>query len=256
MTQSIDDVREGPVVQEIISYLGNLMRAQPSMFDGILRLRTHYIIIALREEISRVNHFDEEEAVEHLMQLSPFELKSLLFTILSGPNLCTSTNNIVVRDQPGGILMLPTDVQKEDQQSYIPIHTESKSITIRAQSGGYFAGNFARVEINNTVMEAGSRGIHIWAIDRKESIILERASFDTHISKEESSDFARFVDWIQPGMMVVIASKDDFIEHLTENAIEALERLGSKKIRDVQYRDSYVFIGEKGNVYIMTLDLE
>ncbi|RCI05496.1 hypothetical protein CU098_010917 [Rhizopus stolonifer] len=250
----IDDVREGPVVQEIIIYLGHFIRTRPEMFEGILRLRTHYIIIALREEISRVNNSDEEESVEYLLQLSPYELKSLLFTVLSGPRLCHA-NDLVVRDRPGGFLMVPNTQQQQqndgdDDNSYIPLvsDTNNRSITIKAQSGGYFSGNFAKVEINGSVMEANSRGIHVWAIDRNENIILERASFDTHISKEESKEFAKFLDWLAEGMIVVIASKDEFVENLTEEAIFALESLGSTKIRDIQYRDSYVFIGEKGDV--------
>lgn len=235
------------MVQEIIIYLGNLIRTQPEMFEGILRLRTHYIIIALREEISRINNSDEEESVEHLMQLSPYELKSLLFTVLSGPHLSHS-NNMVIRDRPGGLLMLSTtnnDVLPEKENSYIPLL--SNTLSIKAQSAGYFAGNFAKVEINGAVMQASSRGIHVWVIDRNENIILERASFDTHISKEESQEFAKFLKWIASGMVIIIASKDEFIENLTKDAITALEQLGSSKINDVEYRDSYVFIGEKGD---------
>lgn len=248
-------MREGPVVQEIIIYLGNLIRTQPDMFEGILRLRTHYIIIALREEISRINHSDEEESVEHLMQLSPFELESLLFTVLSGPHLCRM-NNLVVRDRPGGFLMLSTnnsvyksDKKTTDDNAYIPLisDTQNNSLSIKAQSGGYFSGNFAKVEINGTVMEANSRGIHVWAIDRSQNSILERASFDTHISVEESRAFVQFIHSIANGIVIVIASKDEFIENLTHEAIATLQQLGSTKITDVQYRDSYVFIGEKGN---------
>jgi phosphorylase kinase alpha/beta subunit len=133
----------------------------------------------------------------------------------------------------------------EKENSYIPLL--SNILSIKAQSAGYFAGNFAKVEINGTVMQANSRGIHVWVIDRNENIILERASFDTHISKDESQEFSKFLKWIATGMVIIIASKDEFIENLTEDAIAALEQLGSAKIRDVEYRDSYVFIGEKGN---------
>lgn len=252
LVSSTDDVREGPVVQEIIIYLGNLIRTQPDMFEGILRLRTHYIIIALREEISRINNSDEEESVEHLMQLSPFELESLLFTVLSGPHLCRM-NNLVVRDRPGGFLILSTSnsVYKNDKatddNAYIPLISDvQNSLSIKAQSGGYFSGNFAKVEINGTVMEANSRGIHVWAIDRSQNSILERASFDTHISAEESSAFIQFIRSIANGIVIVIASKDECIENLTSEAIGTLQQLGSTKINDVQYRDSFVFIGEKG----------
>ncbi|KAI9492467.1 glycosyl hydrolases family 15-domain-containing protein [Zychaea mexicana] len=229
-----DDVREGPVVQEIIIYLGSLIRTVPHIFDGILRLRTHYIIIALREEISRTNGCDEEEAVEHLMQLSPFELKTLLGTILSGPGLCDS--DIVVRDKPG---------EQVVTKSTPPTTADTNKLVIRVQSAGYTWGNFARVDINGNTLHGNSRGIHVWAIDRSTQLLLERGSFDTHISTDESLEFKRFIDWLSPGTVVVIAVKDDCTEHLGKEGIEALESLGSTKIRQVQYRDSYVFIGEK-----------
>ncbi|KAI8997616.1 glycosyl hydrolases family 15-domain-containing protein [Pilobolus umbonatus] len=251
-----DDVREGPVVQEIIIYLGKLIRTQPNLFEGILRLRTHYIIIALREEISRINHTNEEEAVEHLMQLSPFELQSLLNTILSGPTMSNTNNQIFIRDGPGGLLMLPTQPSEDfvptdnNQHRCIPLLTDQQAqenIVIRVQSAGYHSGNLAKVNINGTVLEADSRGIHVWALDRKENIIMERASFDTHISSEESIEFAKFIHTLSPGMIIVIACKDEFTEHLGEEAKRVIEDMGSQKIRHVRYRDSYVFIGEKGN---------
>lgn len=39
------------------------------MFTGIIRIRIHFFIIAMREEISRMRACDEEEAVEFLMQV-------------------------------------------------------------------------------------------------------------------------------------------------------------------------------------------
>lgn len=63
------DVREAPLIQEILIYLGSFVRSEPKLLDGILRLRTHYIILAMREEISRMRGCDEETAVEFLMQV-------------------------------------------------------------------------------------------------------------------------------------------------------------------------------------------
>ncbi|CAO3648284.1 unnamed protein product [Mucor fragilis] len=262
--QCADDVREGPVVQEIIISLGNFIRSNPRMFDGILRLRTHFIIIALREEISRLNDFNEEEAIEHLMQLSPFELQSLLGTVMSGPGMCEETT-IIVRDKPGGFLVLSQDfdpnrqlstevpsltlppAKKKNNAESKEIETTDKkdTIVIRAQSGGYNAGNFARAEINGNVLAANTRGLHVWAIDRLEKLVLEHASFDTHISSDESEDLVQFIRNLDSGLIVVMASKDDFTEHLTREAVDALKSLGAQKIDDVKYRDSYVLIAEK-----------
>ncbi|CEG79151.1 hypothetical protein RMATCC62417_13649 [Rhizopus microsporus] len=252
--QCSDDVREGPMVQEIIISLGNFIRTIPHMFDGILRLRTHYIIIALREEISRVNHLDEEEAIEHLMQLSPFELHSLLGSVLSSPGMCNDSA-IMIRDRPGGLLILSKDFDPSRQLSIEvpsltlppPKNTEQDgtSILVRAQSGGYNAGNFARAEVNGNVLPANTRGLHIWAISKSHKLVLEHASFDTHISTEESDELAQFIRKLPSGLIVVMASKDDFTEHLTQRAIDAIKSLGSKLIDSIKYRDSYVLIAEK-----------
>jgi hypothetical protein len=261
--QCLDDVREGPVVQEIIISLGNFIRTNPYMFDGILRLRTHFIIIALREEISRINDYNEEEAIEHLMQLSPFELQSVLGTVMSGPGMCDETT-IIVRDKPGGYLVLSQefDPSRRDVPSLtlppskdniqVDLNQDSSdnkkndSITIRAQSGGYNAGNFAQAEINGNVLAAATRGLHVWAIDRLEKLVLEHASFDTHISSDESEDLVQFIRNLAPGLIIVMASKDDFTEHLSKDAIDAIKTLGASKIDNVKYRDSYVLIAEKG----------
>ncbi|KAI9468947.1 MAG: glycosyl hydrolases family 15-domain-containing protein [Benjaminiella poitrasii] len=253
--QCLDDVREGPVVQEILISLGNFIRTNPSMFDGILRLRTHFIIIALREEISRLNGYNEEEAIEHLMQLSPFELQSLLGTVMSGPSMCEDTT-IVVRDKPGGFLLFSQEFDPNRQLSTeVPsLHLPHEKMTprrddkfvIRAQSGGFNDGNFARVEINGSNLAANTRGLHVFAIDRLEKIVLEHASFDTHISTDESVDLVRFIRSLASGLIVVVVSKDDFVEHLTKEAVEVLKSLGSQQIEQVQYRDSYVMIAENG----------
>lgn len=254
--QCSDDVREGPVVQEIIIYLGGFIRTNPSMFEGILRLRTHFIIIALREEIARLNGFTEEEAIEHLMQLSPFELQSLLGTVMSGPGMCEDTS-IVVRDKPGGYLLFSqefdpnrrlsasSDVPSLSMPPSAKKNASNDTLVVRAQSGGYNAGNFARAEINGTTLTAHTRGLHVWVIDRHEKLVLQHASFDTHISHDESEDLARFVRELTPGLIVVMASKDDFTEHLTKDAVEALKTLGAQEIDHVNYRDSYVLISEK-----------
>jgi phosphorylase kinase alpha/beta subunit len=73
---SSSDIREAPVVQEIITYLGSFIRSSGSILDGIMRVRTHFFIIAMREEIIRMKACDEEEAIELLMEVRPFCLIS------------------------------------------------------------------------------------------------------------------------------------------------------------------------------------
>ncbi|KAF9199593.1 hypothetical protein BGZ49_010269 [Haplosporangium sp. Z 27] len=269
---NFDDVREGPVVQEVLIYLGSFIRADPDMFEGIMRLRTHFLIIALREEISRLNSCDEADAVEHLMQLSPFELKTLLGTVLSGPTLSANAINTLLRNQSSGRLS-PTGRRQfhpvsstgeaadnnvtsniassgpSASMGAVPIPNMSKgstTFTIKVQSGGYHSGNFSKILINESTMSVSSRGINLVVIDPVQGVIIESVSFDTHISEDESDDLARLVDWLHPGLIVVCACKDDCFEHLTNSARLALKQLGSELVGDLKYRDSWCLIGEKG----------
>ncbi|KAF8928595.1 Phosphorylase b kinase regulatory subunit alpha [Haplosporangium gracile] len=270
---NFDDVREGPVVQEVLIYLGSFIRADPEMFEGIMRLRTHFLIIALREEISRLNSCDETDAVEHLMQLSPFELKSLLGTVLSGPTLSANATNMLLRNQSvsgrlsptmsgrrplnsGGSIAEGGDVATSNALSGTSISMGaielpnmgkgSSTVNIKVQSGGYHSGSFSKILINESTMSVSSRGINMVAIDPVQGVLIESVSFDTHISEDESDDLARLVDWLQPGMIVICCAKDDCFEHLTSAARLALKQLGSELIGDLKYRDSWCMIGEKG----------
>ncbi|KAF9116148.1 hypothetical protein BGX27_004488 [Mortierella sp. AM989] len=269
---NFEDVREGPVVQEVLIYLGSFIRADPEMFEGIMRLRTHFLIIALREEISRLNSCDETDAVEHLMQLSPFELKSLLGTVLSGPTLSANAINTLLRNQSSGRLsptgrryVNTTSTAGEAMDSNVtaniassgpsasmgavPIPNMSKSsstFTIKVQSGGFHSGNFSKINVNESTMSVSSRGINLVVIDPVQGVVIESVSFDTHISEDESDDLARLVDWLHPGLIVVCSCKDDCFEHMTNSARLALKQLGSERVYDIKYRDSWCMIGEKG----------
>jgi phosphorylase kinase alpha/beta subunit len=63
----VSDIRYSCLVQEIITYLASYIRSHESLFSGMIRIRTHFIIVAMRDEISRMKGCDEVESVEHLM---------------------------------------------------------------------------------------------------------------------------------------------------------------------------------------------
>lgn len=70
--------------QEILLYLAMFIRTEPRLFSEMLRLRVGLIIQVMASELSRSYKCSEDEANEHLLNLSPFEVKALLHHILSG----------------------------------------------------------------------------------------------------------------------------------------------------------------------------
>ncbi|KAJ1924028.1 hypothetical protein IWQ60_005491 [Tieghemiomyces parasiticus] len=249
-----EDLREIPLVQEVIINLADLIQAKPDMFDGLMRLRTHYILIALREEISRLNNCDEEEALDILLEMSPFELKVLVNTIMSGPSLSKANVHSLVHSETKALANegkvrgwrnvsvnavlgdRPTDLFAADK-------TE---LSISVQSAGFSAGNFARIDVNRTGLPAANRGINVVVLDPVEKSVAETVSFDTHLSEADAQEFADFVNGLEPHMVFIMAVKDDAAERLTPEARQAVEALGSHMIGQLGYRDSWCFVGYKG----------
>ncbi|KAI9345534.1 glycosyl hydrolases family 15-domain-containing protein [Obelidium mucronatum] len=250
------DVREAPLVQEVLTYLGSIIRSTPAMFDGIQRVRTYFFIIAMREEISRLKGCDEEEAVEYMMQLSPYETKMLLNTVLSARDQTnTSADASLGLSTSYRWRNIQVQNNEADAKNVLKMSTSGvalpSNLIISVQSGGFSAGNFAKIELsrdsNSTPLPAiFGRGLNVAVIDPLDGAIIESASFDTHISTEESYEFTKMIEWVDPGSIVIVVAKDDCTENLTPAARIACESLGSAKIRDVGYRDSWCLIGEKG----------
>ncbi|XP_032231174.1 phosphorylase b kinase regulatory subunit alpha, liver isoform isoform X3 [Nematostella vectensis] len=79
-----EDMSTGVVTQELLVYLGIFVRTEPSMFKEMLRLRVGLIIEVMVAELARSLTCTGEDAAEYFMNLSPFEMKTLLYHILSG----------------------------------------------------------------------------------------------------------------------------------------------------------------------------
>ncbi|CAI5445547.1 unnamed protein product [Caenorhabditis angaria] len=79
-----DDANSFTLSQEIIVYLGSLVRTEPKLFVEMFRLRIGLIIQVLASELARLRNLSGTEAAEKLLTVSPFELKSMIFSLLSG----------------------------------------------------------------------------------------------------------------------------------------------------------------------------
>jgi phosphorylase kinase alpha/beta subunit len=87
ITDKIDefcrDIRDRVLTQEIIIYLGLLIKARPNLVQGLLTLRVGYLILLLTSELVMELKIAQDEAYEKLMELSPFEIQTRLDRVLS-----------------------------------------------------------------------------------------------------------------------------------------------------------------------------
>ena len=72
------------LTHELIIYLSMFIRTEPHLFVEMLRLRIGLIIQVMASELARALMCDGIEASEHLLNLSPYEMKTLLHHIISG----------------------------------------------------------------------------------------------------------------------------------------------------------------------------
>nr|CAD7576858.1 unnamed protein product [Timema californicum] len=93
-----DDESTAMLTQELLVYLAMFIRTEPMLFNEMLRLRVGLIIQVsapcfkvMATELSRTLVCSGEEASEHLLNLSPFEMKNLLHHILSGKEFAISS---------------------------------------------------------------------------------------------------------------------------------------------------------------------
>jgi phosphorylase kinase alpha/beta subunit len=78
-----EDIRDRVLTQEIIIYLGLLIKSQPTLVKGLLTLRVGYLILLLTSELVIELKITQDEAYEKLMGLSPFEVQTRLNQVLT-----------------------------------------------------------------------------------------------------------------------------------------------------------------------------
>ncbi|XP_018569605.1 probable phosphorylase b kinase regulatory subunit alpha isoform X2 [Anoplophora glabripennis] len=86
-----EDDSTAMLTQELLVYLAMFIRTEPQLFLEMLRLRVGLIIQVMATELSRTLICDGDEASEHLLNLSPFEMKNLLYHIISGKEFAISS---------------------------------------------------------------------------------------------------------------------------------------------------------------------
>ncbi|XP_025085860.1 probable phosphorylase b kinase regulatory subunit alpha isoform X9 [Pomacea canaliculata] len=86
-----EDKSSVSLTQELLIYLAMFIRTEPKLFHEMLRLRVGLIIQVMASEMARTLKCTGDEASDHLLNLSPFEMKTLLHHILSGKEFVINT---------------------------------------------------------------------------------------------------------------------------------------------------------------------
>lgn len=77
-----DDIRDRVLTQEILLYLGVLVRARPALFADLLTVRVAHLIGLMVSQLSRETQAPIEEAYNALLERAPSEVESRLEAVL------------------------------------------------------------------------------------------------------------------------------------------------------------------------------
>ena len=123
---------------------------------------------------------------------------------------------------------------------WLPVDVE-----LKAFDGGGFIALFDESSVQ-TDGSAGRRGVNVTRLHAQSGAILDRAGFDTAANAFESAALARYVAEIPAGEIVLVVSYGPAWEHLTPEAVQALQGIGASfTLDDVQER-YFAVVGVQG----------
>ncbi|XP_077982428.1 protein O-linked-mannose beta-1,2-N-acetylglucosaminyltransferase 1-like [Glandiceps talaboti] len=90
------------------------------------------------------------------------------------------------------------------------------------------------------------RGFNIVTVNSETKKLEKYRVFDTYESEEQSRKVGEFLESVPLGHLVIVTTYDEASQQLTYEATSALIDVGSGQIHLLEYRDSYILIGQKG----------
>lgn len=88
------------------------------------------------------------------------------------------------------------------------------------------------------------RGLNVALVNGVTGELLDTKTFDMWAG--DVSDLLKFLRPLHEGTLVFVASFDDPATKLNDEARRLFEELGSTAIKELAFRDSWVFVGAKG----------
>jgi phosphorylase kinase alpha/beta subunit len=182
-----DDESTAMLTQELLVYLSMFIRTEPQLFHEMLRLRVGLIIQVMAKELSRTLQCDGEQASEHLLNLSPFEMKNLLHHILSGKEFAVSS---VARGNFSIVSCKSSRVSKRSQIGLGPDPDDDPSALIDDRQGQWLRRRRLDGALNRVPRDFYPR---VWTVlERCQGIAIEGRVLPQSLTQEMTSNELKF----------------------------------------------------------------
>ncbi|XP_055383024.1 probable phosphorylase b kinase regulatory subunit alpha isoform X3 [Condylostylus longicornis] len=182
-----DDESTAMLTQELMVYLAMFIRTEPQLFHEMLRLRVGLIIQVMAKELSRTLNVDGEQASEHLLNLSPFEMKNLLYHILSGKEFQISS---VARGNLSIISCKSSRVSKKSQIGLNEIDINEEIGTVDERQGQWLRRRRLDGALNRVPRDFYSR---VWTVlERCQGLKIEGRILPQSLTQEMTPGELKF----------------------------------------------------------------
>lgn len=107
--------------------------------------------------------------------------------------------------------------------------------------------HFSHIKVIGQYMDPnGSRGINVVALNARNHEILLAKSYDTYANDNASGDLVADLKGIRRGSIIIAAVKDEASKKLNDDVKALFNRMGSKEVNSLGFREGWAFIGVKG----------
>ncbi|MFC1557845.1 C25 family cysteine peptidase [candidate division KSB1 bacterium] len=140
------------------------------------------------------------------------------------------------------------------------ITLSSYIINFRSESAGHIDGNYAALFKNVEILDIAeydttlpielyNQGFYIAAVDDKSGQLINGYHYNTHLFTAHSDAMADYINAVKDNNIVIGAVISDGSMNLTQNAKNALKTIGSSGADNLEFQDSFAFIGKKGALF-------
>ncbi|XP_041340685.1 phosphorylase b kinase regulatory subunit alpha, skeletal muscle isoform isoform X2 [Pyrgilauda ruficollis] len=168
------------LTQEIMVYLAMYIRTQPALFAEMFRIRIGLIIQVMATELAHSLRCSAGEATENLMNLSPSDMKSLLYHILSGKefgverSVCSVDSSLTTavsicdmgavgtsRPERTGLVRLKSEIKQLDKRRQSlpgskPLSLQSRDTALRSSLSAGHTELLGKDSFSRTLEDQGS----------------------------------------------------------------------------------------------------
>ncbi|GBM91856.1 putative phosphorylase b kinase regulatory subunit alpha [Araneus ventricosus] len=176
------------LTQELLVYLAMFIRTEPQLFQEMLRLRVGLIIQVMASELARSLKCSGDEASEHLLNLSPFEVKMLLHHILSG-------KEFVVKSARSGVVSVANPSKVQSKKSVVDIIMGKDGQADEANFESDRQGQWLRRRRLDGALNRVPRGFYprIWSVlERCQGLSIEGKILNHQLTKEMTPGELKF----------------------------------------------------------------